>query len=54
MDHVDQVLSLATLAFDGAEIVVKVCNAGLYSYYLMDKFASTYYMKKLIRTLCID
>lgn len=24
MDHVDQVLSLATLAFDGAEIVVKV------------------------------
>jgi hypothetical protein len=54
MDHVDQVLSLATLAFDGAEIVVKVCNAGLYRYYLMDKFASTYYMKKLIRTLCID
>ncbi|CAN6271307.1 unnamed protein product [Urochloa humidicola] len=28
IDHVDQVLSLATLAFDGAEIVVKVCNAG--------------------------
>lgn len=54
MDHVDQVLSLATLAFDGAEIVVKVCNAGLCSYYLMDKFASTYYMKKQIRTLCID
>lgn len=29
VDHVDQVLSLASLAFDGAEIVVKVCNAGL-------------------------
>ncbi|OEL20838.1 Beta-amylase 8, partial [Dichanthelium oligosanthes] len=27
IDHVDQVLSLATLAFDGAEIVVKVMNA---------------------------
>jgi beta-amylase len=26
-DHVDQVLSLATLAFDGAKIVVKVCDA---------------------------
>lgn len=26
IDHVDQVLLLATLAFDGAEIVVKVCN----------------------------
>jgi len=26
---VDQVLSLAALAFDGAEIVVKVCNVGL-------------------------
>jgi hypothetical protein len=25
-DHVDQVLSLATLAFDGAKIVVKVCD----------------------------
>ena len=34
MDHVDQVLSLASLAFDGAEIVVKVCNAGLHSYCL--------------------
>lgn len=34
MDHVDQVLSLASLAFDGAEIVVKVCNADLYSYCL--------------------
>ena len=25
IDHVDQVLSLATLAFDGAVIMVKVC-----------------------------
>lgn len=26
IDHADQVLSLAALAFDGARIVVKVCN----------------------------
>lgn len=29
IDHVDQVLSLATLAFDGVETVVKVCTVVL-------------------------